>query len=283
MEWVEVTGKTIDEAKESALEQLGVVEADAEILIVAEPKAGLFGRVRGEARVRARVRPAGPRPKRNRRSRDRSERPADEAASEPKAPREPKPQAPKAAKPKNDRPKAEPKTPRAGGNNRPMQEDGEMAEGMTLEEQAEVGKKFLMGLVEAFGYEATVEIRNLDDETVELAVNGEELGLLVGPRGSTLAALQDLTRTVVQSNFAARTDRILVDVAQYRERRVAALQRWVAGIAEEVKTSGEERALEPMSPADRKVIHDAINDIEGLSTRSEGEDARRYVVIEPAN
>ena len=283
MEWVEVTGKTVDEAKESALEQLGVVEADAEILIVAEPKAGLFGRVRGEARVRARVRPAGPRPKRNRRSRDRSERPADEASSEPAAQREPKPQAQKAAKPKNDRPKAEPKSPRAGGSNRPVQEDGEMAEGMTLEEQAEVGNKFLMGLVEAFGYEATVEIRNLDDETVELAVNGEELGLLVGPRGSTLAALQDLTRTVVQSNFSARTDRILVDVAQYRERRVAALQRWVAGIAEEVKASGEERALEPMSPADRKVIHDAINDIEGLATRSEGEDARRYVVIEPAN
>ncbi len=283
MEWVEVTGKTVDEAKESALEQLGVVEADAEILIVAEPKAGLFGRVRGEARVRARVRPAGPRPKRNRSSRDRSERPADEASSEPAAQREPKPQAQKAAKPKNDRPKAEPKSPRAGGSNRPVQEDGEMAEGMTLEEQAEVGNKFLMGLVEAFGYEATVEIRNLDDETVELAVNGEELGLLVGPRGSTLAALQDLTRTVVQSNFSARTDRILVDVAQYRERRVAALQRWVAGIAEEVKASGEERALEPMSPADRKVIHDAINDIEGLATRSEGEDARRYVVIEPAN
>ena len=110
-------------------------------------------------------------------------------------------------------------------------------------------------------------------------MTGDELGLLVGPRGTTLAAFQDITRTVVQAKFTARTDRILVDVAQYRERRVAALRRWIAGIADEVKTSGEERALEPMSPADRKVIHDAVNEIEGVETRSEGEDARRYVVL----
>ena len=66
MEWVEVTGTTIEDAKESALRQLGVEADDAEILIVSEPTKGLFGRMRGEARVKARVRPAGPRPKRNR-------------------------------------------------------------------------------------------------------------------------------------------------------------------------------------------------------------------------
>jgi len=158
-----------------------------------------------------------------------------------------------------------------------------MADGITLEEQAKVGQEFLKGLLDAYGYEASVEIRKLDDETLELAVTGEELGLLVGPRGTTLAALQDITRTVVQAKFTARTDRILVDVAQYRERRVAALRRWIAGIADEVKTSGEERALEPMSPADRKVIHDAVNEIEGVETRSEGEDARRYVVLVPSD
>ncbi|MGH8981207.1 MAG: Jag N-terminal domain-containing protein, partial [Acidimicrobiales bacterium] len=70
MEWVEKSGKTVDEAKERALDQLGVSEKDAELVILAEPKTGLFGRVRGEARVRARVRPAEPRPKRVRRQRD---------------------------------------------------------------------------------------------------------------------------------------------------------------------------------------------------------------------
>src|SRR5579862_814584 len=66
MEWVETTGRTVEEAKDAALDQLGVDETDAEFVMVSEPKAGLFGRVRGEARVRARVRPTSPRPKRTR-------------------------------------------------------------------------------------------------------------------------------------------------------------------------------------------------------------------------
>ena len=66
MEWVETTGRTVDEAKDAALDQLGVDETDAEFVIVAEPRPGLFGRMRGEARVRARVVPTVPRPKRGR-------------------------------------------------------------------------------------------------------------------------------------------------------------------------------------------------------------------------
>src|ERR1700688_900055 len=66
MEWVETTGKTIEEAKDAALDQLGVDETDAEFVMVTEPRAGLFGRMRGEARVRAPVRPTSPRPKRAR-------------------------------------------------------------------------------------------------------------------------------------------------------------------------------------------------------------------------
>src|SRR5580658_8594898 len=66
MEWVETTGRTIEEAKDAALDQLGVDETDAEFVMVTEPKAGLFGRMRGDARVRARVRPTSPRPKRTR-------------------------------------------------------------------------------------------------------------------------------------------------------------------------------------------------------------------------
>ncbi len=157
-----------------------------------------------------------------------------------------------------------------------------MAEEMTLEEQAEVARKFLEGLLDEFGLEASVETRMLDEETVELAATGEGLGVLVGPKGSTLAALQDVTRTVVQRNFTSRTDRILVDVAGYREKRAAALRRFTETLAAEVIESGSERALEPMSPADRKVVHDAVADLDGVATRSEGEDPNRYIVISPA-
>jgi spoIIIJ-associated protein len=156
-----------------------------------------------------------------------------------------------------------------------------MAEGMTLEEQGEVGREFLSGLLSEYGIEASVETRVIDEDTIEIAADGEDLGVLVGPRGSTLAALQDLTRAVVQRQCPSRTDRILVDVAGYREKRSAALHRFSAQIAEEVLESGQERALEPMSPADRKAVHDAVNEIDGVETRSEGEDPHRHIVIAP--
>jgi spoIIIJ-associated protein len=160
-----------------------------------------------------------------------------------------------------------------------------MAEGISLAEQGAIAKEFLEGLLSSMDVKAEVSVKELDEETVELSVNANpptELGILVGPRGTTLQALQEVTRTVVQSKSPSRTDRILVDVAQYRERRVAALGRFAQQVATEVLETGEERALEPMSAADRKAIHDALSDNERLSTRSEGEDPRRFVVVSPA-
>ena len=158
-----------------------------------------------------------------------------------------------------------------------------MADGITLAEQAEVAKEFIEGLLERYGLTATVEVRELDDQTVELAADGEGLGLLVGPKGATLAALQDVTRTVVQKRFPHRTDRILVDVAKYRERRAAALQRFTQQVAQEVLASGDERALEPMSAADRKVVHDTAVSIEGVQSSSRGDEPNRFVVVSPAS
>jgi spoIIIJ-associated protein len=299
VEWVEISGRTLEEAKEIALEQLGVAEADAELIVLSEPKVGLFGRTRGEARVRARVRPVGPRPKRQRRPRksagiSRSERGLGTAPlSEPKGTTGvPKANGTTRSAGSGRRRRSRgagqsQKSPderserRDGGNG--QEKEADMAEGVTLEEQAAAAQAFLEGLLEAYGYEASIETRVLDEETVEVAAAGSELGLLVGPRGSTLAALQDVVRTVVQHRFPTRTDRIVVDVAGYRQRRVEALQRFTRQIADEVRASGTERALEPMSPADRKVVHDTVNDIEGLVTRSEGEDSSRHVVIAPAD
>ena len=326
MEWVEVAAKTVEEATESALDQLGVAVGDAEVIVLAEPKAGLFGRTRGEARVRARVRPVGPRPKRERRPRDR-DRGGNRNQGSGNAQRQgaPKPDGRAAAdgervdlgrrvgRADRDRhqpigaPTSEPQPSRRRGlwngsggerpepvdhrSSRPAEKNQQrstepketvaMAEGMTLEEQGEVGRAFLAGLLSEYGMQATVETRLIDEETVEIAARGDELGLLVGPRGSTLSALQDITRAVVQRQCPSRTDRILVDVAGYREKRSAALKRFSTQIAEEVIASGQEKALESMSPADRKAVHDAVNEIDGVATRSEGEDPNRYIVIAP--
>ena len=116
-----------------------------------------------------------------------------------------------------------------------------------------------------------------------MAAIGDDLGLLVGPRGATLSAVQDLTRTFVQRQSENRTDRILVDVGWLpgeAGRRPPPLHR---GHRPRGVESGEERALEPMSPADRKVVHDTVNEIDGVETRSDGTEPTRYVVIAPAS
>jgi spoIIIJ-associated protein len=164
---------------------------------------------------------------------------------------------------------------------KPGDSEVSVEESLTLEQQGEAAREFLEGLVREFGLNADTSFTEIDEDTVQVAATGDDLGLLVGPRGATLAAVQDLTRTFVQRQSENRTDRILVDVAGYREKRVAALRRFTEGLVQEVKNTGEERALEPMTPADRKVVHDTVNELEGVETRSDGAEPTRYVVIQP--
>lgn len=335
MEWVEASGKSLAEAKEVVLDLLGVAEDDAEFVVISEPKAGLFGRMRGEARVQARVRPMAPPPKRGRRQR--SDRPRSGGPTR-------KTGAGSGGQRSNDQGNSNrsqqstgevgTKTSvengsviagdgdegagpgsngsrssssgrsrrrrgsRSGGaqgasqsssqgnqntGRKPAESEDTMEESLTLEQQGQAACDFVAGLVREFGLVADVGYIEVDEETVQVAAVGNDLGLLVGPRGATLSAVQDLTRTFVQRQSENRTDRILVDVGGYREKRSAALRRFTAGIVDEVKSTGEERALEPMSPADRKVVHDTVNEIEGVETRSDGSEPARYVVIQPSS
>ena len=260
MEWVETTGDTLEEAKNAALDQLGVAEDDAEFDVLEEPRPGLFGRTRGEARVRARVRPSTPRGKneRDRNRRDRS---------------------------KGDRPKSG----NGRGGERQQREPREQREPRPPREKVDVdpaavgqaASEFLSGLVSAFGTTGKVSVSREEDE-IEARVDGTELGLLVGPGGATLMAIQDLTRVASQRRLGDQDTRLRVDIAGYRERRKEALGRFAMKVAEDVKTSGQARRLEPMNSADRKIVHDTLIEVDGVSTRSEGEDPKRRVVVEPA-
>ena len=154
---------------------------------------------------------------------------------------------------------------------------------VTLEQQVEVMEDFLDGLVEAFGLEGQISSQNVDDDTVEIHIDGGDLGLLIGPKGQTLAAVQELARTVAQRKLAGpHQGRVRLDIASYRKRRAEALTRFALQVAEDVKSTGTAKVLEPMSPADRKVVHDALTDVDGVRTASEGEDQRRRVVVLPA-
>lgn len=153
---------------------------------------------------------------------------------------------------------------------------------VSVQEQADAAAEFTRGLVAAFGYEAEVTTREEAEDVVIVDVAGTGLGLLVGPKGATLQAIEELVRTAMQRQTEGHGVRIHVDVGGYRARRREALEAFARTIADEVKASGVEKALEPMSASDRKAVHDACAEVEGVSTTSEGEDPRRRVVILPA-
>lgn len=150
---------------------------------------------------------------------------------------------------------------------------------------AQVGDEarvFVQGVVDAFGLDGTASVRQ-DGDDLEVMVDGADLGLLVGPRGVTLQALQELTRVAAQRRLGDHETRLRVDVGGYRQRRKEALGRFARQVAEQVVAEGVAKRLEPMSSSDRKVVHDELAGFEGVETRSEGDDPRRCVVIAPTN
>ncbi len=280
MEWVETTGRTVDEAKDAALDRLGVDERDVEFDVVEEARSGLFGRVRQEARVRARVRPDQPRPRVDRR--DKRRRPdaatgdgAEQATGSP------------ASTPATDNAGAEvsggrgrraaPPAPASATSRRDEEDDVPAPTAQEVGEQATI---FLDGLAQAFDVDADAEFELLDESTVEARLVGDDLGLLIGPKGLTLAAVQDLTRSAVQHG-PRRGARLRVDVGGYQQRRREALARFTTEIAAQVQSSGTAVSMEPMPASDRKVVHDTVNTVDGVVSQSEGEDPRRRVVITP--
>ncbi len=299
MEWVETTARTVEEAKELALDQLGVVADEAEFDILAEPKQGLFGRVRGEARVRARVRPAPVRPKQERRRGRRSggsgDAPAgttaaaadDDAAVE-TAPADPAPRSSGARRSRSSgaarpasAPTDDPTIDSPGGTAMTTDEraDAEPSEA-DVQSVRDAAVAFVGGLSTAFGFDATVDA-SVEGSEIEVRVDGGSLGLMIGPGGRTLLAIQDLARVAAQRRLGDHDTRLRIDVAGYREKRRVALERFAATVAEQVKESGVARALDPMPSADRKVVHDALGAIDGVTSRSEGEDPYRRIVVVP--
>jgi spoIIIJ-associated protein len=152
---------------------------------------------------------------------------------------------------------------------------------ISVDEQADQAVEFTRGLVEAFGAKAEVASHLEDEDTVLVDVTGDNLGLLVGPRGATLAAVEELVRTVVQRQTGGHGIRVHVDVGGYRAKRREALSEFARQLAERVRDEDAEQALEPMGASDRKVVHDVVAEIEGVNTTSEGEEPRRRVVIRP--
>lgn len=313
MEWVEFNASTLEGATQLAADGLGLDASALEIEILEEPVAGLFGRVRGTARIRARaagskaVKAGKAAPAKAARV---AKAPAPSASSAGKQTRvssgAEELNRPVEAVSRATRPKASgsalavaaavaaapvkasaDRRPAAARRTPPPARAGRVApsrvgdEPVDMDAVVESSKRFLGGLLDAAGLQGTISHRVVDEQTVEMSMSGDGLGMLVGPKGQTLLAAQELLRTFVHHDTGGRSGRLMLDVAGYREKRRAALQIFTKQVAESVVSTGERRVLEPMNAVDRKVIHDTVAGLDGVSSISEGEDPQRYVVLLP--
>lgn len=147
----------------------------------------------------------------------------------------------------------------------------------SLETVAATGREFVSGLIEAMGIEGEVDAV-VDEGNVVVNVSGGDMGAMIGRRGQTLEALQEVTRTAVQRRLRNRV-RLSVDVESYRARRRASLEEYARSMAERAKERGTEIELEPMNAYERKIIHDAVAVVEGATSFSEGEEPGRKVIV----
>jgi len=308
MEWIETTGRTVDDAVEVALDELGVDLEELEYEVVQAPKGGLFGRLGGsDARIRARVRPISREKPDTRRRRPRNEKRGPKKGGSAQgggqgggAKRAATPAAPAtdAVQDRADGAADEASSGEETGSNgtRRRRRGGRGrgratsagSEGALVETRdpaadaaaVEAAADFVDGLVEAFGLDGEAEARQVDEQWT-IAVEGDDLGALIGPRAATLDAITELARTVVHKTADGPGPKVQVDVGGYRAARRASLEEFTRSLAAKAAETGRAQALEPMNSADRKVVHDTVNEIEGVRTTSEGEDSRRRVVILP--
>jgi spoIIIJ-associated protein len=146
-------------------------------------------------------------------------------------------------------------------------------------EPAERVRAMLERIVVELAIEAEVSVSEDEDE-IRAAVDGEEVGLLIGRHGQTIDAVQLLC---YQAAFRGLEDRkrVTVDAAGYRERRGETLKRWADSAAEDAVRDGEPIELEPMSPNERRVVHEHLRERTEVETYSEGDEPQRFVVVAP--
>ncbi|TDI46779.1 MAG: hypothetical protein E2P01_08120 [Acidobacteria bacterium] len=291
MEWVEVTGSTVEIAVEAALEELGIDSVEnAEVEVLQKAAGGFLGM--GSRPAIVKVVKAPSRSKRRRRRGGSSGQPQPQPQSQSQQQQQKQNQ-----HKKRQQQQGETQAAKSGqrSQRRRAQQDGkgrsmengqagnktERPEPAPIEEQAKVATAFLDGLLDAFGLEGEITSR-IEDDVLYLDVVGDQTEALVGAKGAAMYSVLELTRTTVQrKTFGA--PRMRIDIAGYGARRREALTIYTHRLAEKVVAEGGEVMLEPMNAADRKVVHDAAGEIDGVRTHSEGEDPRRAVVISPVD
>ena len=148
-------------------------------------------------------------------------------------------------------------------------------------EQAAEVREVVERILEGIGVHARIELEE-DEETLTATFVGRELGLVIGKHGQTIDAIQYLANAIVWRNRSDERKPVVVDAAGYRARRQSSLDALATRSAEQAVSSGQPVELEPMTAVERKVVHVCLQEHPGVTTRSEGTEPNRFVVIDPA-
>jgi spoIIIJ-associated protein len=149
-----------------------------------------------------------------------------------------------------------------------------------LVQEGDIAGDYLERLLDLLDFDGDIDLDVEAGRAIVSIDGGDDLEKLVGPRGNALEALQELTRLAVQQETGVRS-RLMLDIAGWRAERREELRDLGKASAEKVLASGEKVRLQPMTPFERKVVHDAVAEIDGVHSESEGDDPRRRVVIFP--
>ena len=274
--FIDMTGKTEDEAIRRALEQLGLERDDVSVEILERAKSGFLGIGGSPATVRISYDDGQPEPK-----------------PEPVKP-EPKSAAPKAekkpvycaevlqkevrAREKQEREakrgerRAEPKAEKAPREPAVLGEE-------IRDEKSEQIRTFLSGLLEHMDAKADVKVYEVEKNRYKVILEGEKLGALIGRRGETLDAIQQLTNYSINRGGESKRARVQIDAENYREKREESLERLAQKVAGKVVKYRRNVTLEPMNAYERHVIHTALQDTQYITTFSIGTEPNRRVVV----
>lgn len=295
MKYSEKWGDSIEAAVNLALQDLKLSREQVTVTVLEEPTRGFFGigsklaKVRVEEIVKEEPKPQKPvkeaaKPEKKeapaKESKEVKEEKKEEAKEEAPSPKKEK-------KPRNRKPNKEKK---AEKTEKPEKEENTKIEIFQhalvsqkpddlVETEDHPAKEFLDKTFKEMGIEVSVKVA-VNKDSVYADVEGKDTGTVIGKRGQTLDAIQYLTSLVVNKGEDEYI-RVVVDAENYRAKREATLEKLAVRLAEKVKKTGRYARLEPMNPYERKVIHTTLQGIEGINTRSEGDEPYRRVVIEP--
>ena len=301
MKQYEASAKTVEEAIELGLQELGVSIGDVDVQVVEEGSKGLFG-LFGSRPVKVRLtlkdaeedpladlledkKPVQAKKEPEKKPEKKAEKKPAEKKAEEKKPAPEKKKAEKkpepAAKKEQEEAPAKQEKPAVKAEVRPMEKPEVTmiaAEELTEDSPAGIARSFLAELTKLMGVDVTIDMGTDAEGNVYGYINGDTLGILIGRRGETLDAVQYLTSLKVNRGREGYT-RVTLDTENYRAKREDTLIRLANRMANRALRTGRKVSLEPMNPYERRIIHYALQQTEGVTTHSEGEEPNRHVVI----